>query len=309
MRFYYILGGAFLLLLLIGIGLIVTATVREIPPASKTGALADRMALFQHVWNVANSQDLTLYGKAIDQNGDPVVGAEVNGYVMRTLGFQGTNETSNVTTTDGSGDFEFRGLKGQSLGIVPRKDGYVFEQRGNGNWTEDYKPSSGKRVIFKMWRLMGADLMINRHLHGTIACDGTVEAYNLRAGHRLVSGNDFTVSLTRKPVNIDRRTPFDWTVTFSMPGGGLISEKDIYPNEAPVSGYQTSITISMPAGAPNWSPSLVQSYYFFNGTAYGRMTIQIEADFQPPPTFFESDIYENPTGRNLEFDSYKQLEQ
>jgi hypothetical protein len=36
------------------------------------------------------------------------------------------------------------------------------------------------------------------------------------------------------------------------------------------------------------------------------MTIKIQADFQPPPTLFNAEIYANPaSSRNLEYDATK----
>jgi hypothetical protein len=41
---------------------------------------------------------------------------------------------------------------------------------------------------------------------------------------------------------------------------------------------------------------------------FGRMTIKIMADYQPPPTLFRAEIYANPAGsRNLEFDPSKRI--
>ena len=142
--------------------------------------------MFQQAWAIANSKDLTFYGKVIDQFG-PVPDAEVVGSVMKTLGYEGTSDTLYKTHTDSNGNFEFHWLRGQRLGVVPKKDGYVFEQRGNGNWTEDYKPAPDNRVIFKMWRLKGADPMAHSRLHDYVPCDGTILHYNLRSGQRVLA--------------------------------------------------------------------------------------------------------------------------
>jgi len=280
-------------------------------PNASNAAILSKLAIFQEVWSAANGKSLDFYGKVIDQNNQPVIEAKVTGNVMTTLGFQGTGETPHETQTDKDGDFEFLGLHGESLGIVPEKDGYLFEQRGNGNWTDNYKADSNNRVIFTMWKLKGAEPMVHVHLHDYIACDGTVMNYNLQTGRRLPNGGgDLTVQLTRNPINIVRGNPFDWSVTLEMSNGGLIQTSDIYPDKAPAQGYQPSITIDMPVSASNWSPSLSDSYYFYNGSNYGRISIRIMADFQPPPTLFDADIYLNPSGsQNLEFDENRQINQ
>jgi hypothetical protein len=90
----------------------------------------------------------------------------------------------------------------------------------------------------------------------------------------------------------------------------LKENDDLYPNNAPASDYQQSITVSMPLGAKNWSPYLQRAYYFTagNGQDYGRINIDLTGDFQPPPTNLDADIYVNTAGsRKLEFDPFKQI--
>ena len=147
--------------------------------------------------------------------------------------------------------------------------------------------------------------MIQAQVHTYVSCNGTQETFNLLTGRRK---GDLQVALTRNPVNIDRSKPFDWTLTVGIANGGLIEITDLYPNEAPAEGYQPSVTITMSADDKNWTSSFSRSYYFQSGQTYGRMTINVTANFQPPPTFFGADIYANPSGsRNLEFDPSKQI--
>lgn len=65
----------------------------------------------------------------------------------------------------------------------------------------------------------------------------------------------------------------------------------------------------MPADAKNWDAALNRSFYFQHGQNYGRMSLRLQADFQPPPTYFGADIFLNPTprDRNLEFDPAKAI--
>ena len=84
---------------------------------------------------------------------------------------------------------------------------------------------------------------------------------------------------------------------------------DLYPYEAPAAGYQRSVTITMPAKAPDWTQGMTVSYYFYDGKNYGRITIDISANYQPPPNPFDVELYMNPSGsRNLEFDRAKQID-
>jgi hypothetical protein len=158
-----------------------------------------------------------------------------------------------------------------------------------------------------MWKLKGAEPMIQAQVHAYVPCNGTRETFNLLTGR---GKGDLQVALTRNPVNIDRSKPFNWTLTVGIANGGLVEITDLYPNEAAAEAYQPSVTITMSADDKNWTSSLNRSYYFQSGQMYGRMTINVMANFQPPPTLFDAGIYINPSGsRNLEFDSSKQINQ
>jgi hypothetical protein len=63
----------------------------------------------------------------------------------------------------------------------------------------------------------------------------------------------------------------NWSVEFSVPNGGFQETDDLYLFEAPESGYQTSLTVSMTKGDPLYSaaPKGARNYYF---TANGKKT-------------------------------------
>jgi hypothetical protein len=149
--------------------------------------------------------------------------------------------------------------------------------------------------------------MTHANIHAYIPCDGSVTRFDLLTGKKNTAG-DLAVKLTRNPVDIDRGKPFDWSIVFEISNGGLQDIMDLYPNEAPADGYKTAITTNFPADMPKWTPSFNHPYYFVaeNGRVYGRINISFQADFQPPPTLFDAEIYANPSGsRNLEFDQNK----
>jgi hypothetical protein len=281
-----------------------------VPGRPSDAAVLARLEVIKKVIDATNSGSLDFYGKVIDQNGNAVAGAKIEGYVMTEVGLDGTKETPHMTESDGEGYFEFIGLRGERLGVVPEKDGYQFVQRGNGNWSPGAKTDPSNRVIFHMWKLQGAEPMVKARIHAYIPCDGTPTMFDLTTGKRVASGGNLTVRLNRDPVDIVRGKSFNWQLTVEVSEGGVQEIADLYPNEAPAEGYQQSVTVSMPVGAKNWSPDLQKAYYFTtgNGQDYGRIAIDLTGDFQPPPTSFDADIYVNTAGsRNLEFDQTKQV--
>jgi hypothetical protein len=261
--------------------------------------------LVKEIWDAENARSLDFYGKVIDQYGQPVVEATVIGNVMIGQGFNSSRDEAHTTQTDTEGSFKFTGLHGMRLGVVPSKPGYEYNLRSESNWTENYKADSNQPVIFTLWKLKGAEPMVHTKIEAGLACNGTPRHFDVVTGRR--DAGKLVATLTRNPLDITPGNPFDWTLTLDIEDGGLIKIIDSYPNEAPADGYQT-ITINMPANTKNWTPSVVQSYYFYDGRNYGRVTINIMANYQPPPTHIEFEAYMNPSGsRNLEYDKFKEV--
>jgi len=248
---------------------------------------------------------MDIYGKVVDQNSKPVAGAKVRGSVNVSGDF-----IEHYTNTDVEGRFSFLRLHGQRLYILPQKEGFEYDSNLPSERPKNYVPDPNKPLVFTMWKLRGAEPMVHSQLHAYIPCDGSATLFDLMTGKKSTNG-DFTVKLTRNPLNIDRRKPFDWSVTFELTNGGFQEITNLaYPNEAPAGGYQSKMTFDFQANSTNWTSLLTPSLYFKSkdGQIYGRMAFKIMADFQPPPTLFDINIYANPGGsRNLEFDPNKQI--
>jgi hypothetical protein len=243
------------------------------------------------------------YGKVVDQDGQPVAGATVHGY----LEFEDKDkEDKHDTTTDALGNFNFLGLHAKGLTLVVEKVGYEGSYRGRPS---GYVPDPNNPVVLQMWKLKGAEPMNHATLHAYIPCDGAVTRFDLLTGKKNPNGGLF-VSLTRNPLSIIKGKAFDWTLTLQITNGGFQAITNIYPNEAPADGYQSNMIFHYEANSTNWTPQIQPQLYFKgeNGQVYGRMTLKVMADFQPPPTLFDAEIYANPNGsRNLEFDGSREI--
>ena len=264
----------------------------------------DKGTMAKSLWDAENQTTQNLYGKVVDQNGQPVAGVDVTGIVIRI-------DEKNIrykTQTDTSGLFQFTGLHGSDMGADVVKEGYEMDyQRGTIEPSGQSSPAN--RVIYTMWKLRGPEPMKHMKLHAYIPCDGTITRFDLLTGKKNPDG-DLLVSLTRSPINIKRGKPFDWTLTLQMTNGGVQVITNIYSNEAPENGYQTNFTFKYDSSSSNWTSEIEPALYFTSrtGQVYGRMALNVMTDFQPPPTLFDADIYANPNGsRNLEFDPQKQI--
>jgi hypothetical protein len=277
-------------------------------PAAQKSVVADKKTVMQEIWSETNSETQDFYGLIVDQAGQPVPGATATGTLMRIQGFDvGEKREILRTVSDSNGDFQFTGIKGWKLGVTVQKDGY---EMGFGHGT--YRgPAAGNgtdpahRGTFTMWKRKGAEALAHSRIQVMVPCDGRATSYSLLTGRAVDSGEDLTVTFVRNPVEIDRGRHFDWRLVLAMAEGGIQEIHDIYPNEAPAEGYEPSITISMAADAPHWTSRFVHSYYFKarNSKIFGRIAITLVADFEPPPTSFEAEIFANSNGsRNLEYD-------
>ena len=256
-----------------------------------------------------NAKPQDFYGKVIDQNGDPVAGAVAVGTLMQLQGFDVPEKRETLRThTDANGEFEFVGIRGWQLAVAVEKKG--FEMGHNpGVFRPAYKENSAfrtERALFRMWKVNGAEPMIHKKIEARISCDGSPITVDLLTGQRAEKGGDLTLSLTRKPLNIDLGKPFDWSLKLTVAEGGLIEITDYYPNQAPMDGYESVISKEIHAGPPHFTGNAFDHSYYFksrDGKVYGRMKVHIQADYQPPPTRFEIEVFANPAGsRNLEYD-------
>lgn len=288
-----------------------TSSSANVSPISQSVPIAQKNKdeIMQERWNAENSKPLDFYGKVVDQYSEPVESVKVNARVGLYINFTRSGGKDYFTETDSSGRFSFVGIHGAGAGFVLMKQGYSYDQRSpSSSRPNNYVPDVNRPVIFTMWKLQGSEPMVHAKVHAYVPCDGTATSYDILTGHKAVNG-DLVLTLARTPVDIDRGRPFDWKATVAFRnGGGVIPINETYPNEAPAEGYDSKLVVEMPAKMKGWDAAFERSYYFKSGKIYGRMTVSIQADFQPPPTSFDVEIYAAPSGsRNLEFDPAKEV--
>jgi hypothetical protein len=261
--------------------------------------------------SLKNKASVDTYGKVVDQNGQPVVGAEVHGIV----GLGSGDTEKHDTTTSAQGLFDFLGLHGQGMTMEIEKKGYYFDYMlPSAHRPNNYLPDPAKPLVFTMWKLHGPEPMMHADIESSLPRDGTMRMFNVLTGNKDVSG-DLTVQLLREPLEIaakDLRKPFNWSLTLTITNGGLLGyTNQPYPYEAPMEGYQKVFTMSFPSNMIGWQSWFKHDYYFNaeKGGIYGRMTVEVHAGAPTPEAYFRIDTYANPAGsRNLEFDPQKQIQ-
>jgi len=272
-------------------------------------SLKSKEEQMKELLDTENRKSLNLYGKVIDQYGEPVVGAKVKGSVLLNVNFTHSGGETYYTETDLEGRFKFVDLHGVELGIWPEKDDYSYDLKLSARRAENYyKADPEDPAVFIMWKVSGSEPMVHSKLDSRVPYDGRSAAFNLFTG-KLDTVGDLRITLLRNPLQIKRgREQFDWNVQIEIIGGGLIEIKDPYPNLAPESDYQ-SVQFGINRESPDWTKRLTKMFYVHlqNGN-YGRTTIDLTVDSERPDTGISVEAWLNPSGsRNLEYDSAKKI--
>jgi hypothetical protein len=286
-----------------------TGTSTNSNPAAPSVAptFVDKAQMMMAEIKASNRRPIDFYGKVVDQYGQSVADVKIRGNIL----FDHPDSTSSqddYTTTDANGEFNFTGLHGSRFGVIPSKDGYVYNSRIPTNWSESYKPDPSNPMVFTMWKLQGAVQLIHTNKFFGITPDGSTWTIDLIKGTKIENSSatgDLRVAIER-PADAVRGQKFDWSFTMDAVDGGVIETQDPYLYEAPESGYQLQYSFTMPLSDPHWQPELQNKTFYLksrDGSVYGHFTIEVIPKYQNT-AIFSVDSYVNPArSRNLEPDS------
>ena len=294
------------------------------PPTQKPSVELGR------AFETLNHNEIEFYGRAVDQFGEPVPAADVDGVVIVNTGTQG-GEMRRKATTDTQGYFQFGGFKGQDLGITISKDGYDY-RRHNSSFSYTYFEADHKRhipdpknpVVFMLWKKQGAEPLVHyKKTFWDIPANGTPVKIDLATG-KLGAGNaDLMITLERTPLKMrNGERGYPWTVSIDVVGGGLIEagERDYY-NVAPEVGYEPRFKYAQETQSVRdaqeervkwtWKDSISENFFIKSrdGERYARVTLSIYPGGRSSNDTVGSvgiTVWLNPNGsRNLEFDPAK----
>ena len=264
-----------------------------------------------------NDIPIIFYGKLEDQFGNPVVGAEVTGSTIIYNGTRTGSESASMVS-DSNGFFKLDIGKGEILGIMPKKTGYVLATTStffkySHLEPNPYVPDPNNPTIIKMWKLQGGEHLIHFQAQIRVPIDGSPITLDLQAGQQVQAGGDITISVetTPKP-NVRQR--YDWQVTIQAEDGGLISSSDDFEQmfQAPKLGYDPKFVVNYQKDVRPWSTTFNGIFHFTSrsGSCYGKFAIEVLSDVVKDgtvPVILNS--YINPAGsRNLEIDPAKVTE-
>ena len=290
-----------------------TSVARGAPGAPKREVIRELLSSFNH-------QPIEFYGRVIDQNGAPVPSAEVKGQVIYNTGMAAGVEKP-TTLTDANGYFQFKGLNGRTLDFNIVKAGYQFTPEGDAfDYTrliaeeKRHHPDPKNPVVVKMWKLQGAESLIQGGRVLNVTPDGAQMRIDFSKGRIVESGGDLIVSLKhdQQTPHASPKQPYDWKAVITAVDGGIIEATQRIDNmlSAPEDGYTPSLVIDMPANRQDWTKTVTKNVYAkTSGTLYSRLVIRVECSPTQPTSYVQVGWWLNPSGsRNLEYDPAKRIE-
>jgi len=278
-----------------------TSISPDIEARYRQGIIGKEQAIAE-AYNRRFDQPQNIYGKIIDQYEQPVVSVNVSGSIeYRDASGQGLKIQTFETHSDLQGLFEFTGKTGAPIKFVVKKEGYLMGQRGEGyQGPPSEKTTPYDRSILTMWKLRGAEPLLDSSIDSKIPYDGTPIAFDIATGKQSADG-DLRITLARTPLEVRRSgQEFDWTIKIEMRQGGLLLENVPYPYWAPESGYNPSFEVNVNSNNVSWYSHLTQNFYIKNAHGqYGRMQVNVYAALTPARIQLNFTV--NPSGsQNLE---------
>jgi len=248
------------------------------------------------------TQQQSFYGKIVDQNTNPIPGVDVIGSID-VIGDASTGVQTKIqkTQSDSDGLFEFFAEKGGPFNVTVKKDGYLMGKHGEGyQGPPGEKTTPYDRAILTMWKIHGAEPLVNSSIDSTIPHDGTPVAFDIASGKQSAAG-DLRLNFTRSPSEVRRSGQgFDWSLKIEILQGGLVAENDAYPYWAPENGYNQDFSIDMSSNNVTWYSHLTQNFYIKNAHGqYGLMQANVYTALTP--VRIQLNFVYNPSGsHNLE---------
>lgn len=245
---------------------------------------------------------LSFYGRVVDENAEPIAGAEIN-YSWTNLSSDGSAQET--TSSDANGLFSLKDKTGKFLEVRVTKKGFYTPTESHRGFeyahffdARYYEPDPRNPVLFHLRTKKGVEGLSSGKLNPPLLADGTPVRLDLLDEGAISSQGQLELAAITNTEDYPPRL-FDWRATISVPNGGLVEHNLEFPFEAPEDGYQPTVEFNMWANAPDWRHSIEKSYFirFDSPPRYGRVQVRFSGATQNASVIYVV----NPTGsRNLE---------
>jgi hypothetical protein len=223
-----------------------------------------------------NDVPIAFYGRLEDQFGSPVVGAQIAAGIRIYNGVQSTVEHL-TAVSDANGMFQIKDGQGESLGVMPKKEGYVLATTGtyfkySYMYADHFTPDPSNPTVIKMWKLQGAEPLVGINQNYKLHYTNTPINFDLLTGKIVPAGGDLKITVNRPGGIISQQHPQNWNIQAEVIDGGFIitsvAESRI-TYSAPESGYESNGTF-----ANNNGTDVVDQMFFLqsrNGQVYSKV--------------------------------------
>ncbi len=260
-----------------------TAGPSQSPPESKAERTLGILSTY-------NDVPIDFFGRVEDQFSNAVANAAVNFSVRVYNGMESTVKRGQVMT-DGNGYFTISGYKGESLALVPAKAGYTLATTGTVfrySHLDDqhYVPNQSNPTVIKMWKLQGAEPLVNINQHYKLHYTDVPMNFDLLTGNIVSTGGDIKITVSRSAGILSGRNPLDWSVRVEAVDGGLMDAngQEAVTYTAPASGYQPGETFAFSTNAPyKWYGAFDRGFFLTsrNGQIYSKVGMSFGINAKP----------------------------
>jgi len=261
---------------------------RAQPPAEAKNA-------FQSIFNAR----LSLYGKVVDQEGQPVAGAHVKIGVADKPWDSGS---SYQRTTGPDGLFEITGVKGAGIYAEVEKEGYYAGKESRRILQSGEMPTKDAPAIWILYR-KGALESLSHHDHTwtDMPMDGTPVEYDFNTKKFVGAGQGQLRAEVKVEGSMQQR--FSWWYRISVPSGGLARRAHEFDFVAPESGYVEVLEGRINATDGDWRGAFNGDYFIrLSNGSFGRVAFSVSRG-RDSFSFRIDHAAINPAGRrNLEYD-------
>jgi hypothetical protein len=189
------------------------------PPQSK-------WAQMQSILATQNDIPIDFYGRVIDQFGNSVANATVNFSVSVYNGYESTEKRGQVITDD-KGFFTITGYKGQDLGVMPKKTGYVLATTGtlfkySHLENHPYVSDRNNPTVIKMWKLQGSEPLVDIAKEYKISYTSQPIYFDLAEKKIVQSGGDLKITVNRPDGIISASSGMFWEFFIERDKGPIL---------------------------------------------------------------------------------------
>lgn len=306
-------------LVIIGLFLAVIAVLLQRAPTGSQGDPKSHAKISPQELAFLNAfrQPINLFGKVVDQHGNPIEGATIEVYA-NDKPFSDGGPPDVTLVSDISGSFSVVGLKGVALGVLAKKKGYIHYSPVGG-------PTSSANVTSSKYANATHPLILTLHDPGELEplvhlgqknwalpsdgtpCEIALDSKDGNGGSHVIEFK-FITKRFLLPEDQLYTKQYDWSFEAVIPGGGFarnqndLDMKSYYQFEAPVDGYVEKIRYDFPSNLSKeqWTNFAMDSFFvrFPDGT-HGRIRFTIHGLSNRKPLLMETWFNPKPGSRNL----------